>query len=643
MAPTLNYAMHDIPDSFLLKWQTTVNVMAGIFEVPAGLIMRVLTDQIEVLVSSKTTGNPYHPAEKARLNTGLYCETVMASQALLQVPDAREDPHWAHNPDVALNMFAYLGVPLIWKENEVFGTICVLDQKKRVFHDKYLQLLWELKKIIEADFKIIQQQETIVALRTQEFKRAKEQAEAANRAKSSFLANMSHELRTPLNAILGFAQLLEHDNDMSKESRKKIATINRAGQHLLTLINDVLEISRIEAGQVVIQRQPFDLQELLTSVEELIQVQAENRGLDFRFDHAPDLARYVEGDASHLKQILINLLGNAVKYTQQGRVQLRVSRQGSLINFTVTDTGPGMNADELQLIFQAFYQTAAGMAKGEGTGLGLAISHEYTRLMGGLLEVSSEPGRGSTFTLKLSLPEVLAPQQPVVTGRVIGLEAGQEGLRILVVDDNADNRELVQQLLAPLGFEVRSADNGQQAIDLFQSWQPCFIWMDMRMPVLDGYLATRRIRDLANGHQVKIVALTASAFEEDRHDILAAGCDDMLPKPLDQDHLLRKMGQLLGLRYRHADIASTDAKTAAALDLSGLPPAMRQELQAAAELLDLALVQHLLAPLQASQPALATALDELLKAFRFDRIAALCQAAQARTATRETVPNVGKS
>ena len=635
MALALGYQKHEIPDNFLQKWQNTVNVMASIFEVPAGLIMRVLSEQVEVLLSSQTPGNPYHPAEKANLNTGLYCETVMASQSPLQVPNALEDPHWKNNPDVALNMISYLGVPLLWQEGEVFGTICVLDNKKRVFQEKYIQLLWELKKTIEADFKIIQQQETLVALRTQEFKRAKEQAEAANRAKSTFLANMSHELRTPLNAILGFAQLLERDSEMSEDSRKKIQIINRSGQHLLALINDVLDISRIEAGRVVIQHQPFDLRELLTSIEEMIQVRAESKGLDFQSEHAPDLPRHVEGDEQRLKQILINLLGNAVKYTLHGSVRLSVRRQGGKLCFAVADTGPGMSAEELAHIFQAFYQTSVGIAKGEGTGLGLAISQEYTRLMGGQLEVSSEPEQGSTFTLRLALPEVAAPQAPLRTGRVIGLEAGQEGLRILVVDDNADNRELVRQLLSPIGFEVRCVENGQQALETFQSWQPCFIWMDMRMPVLDGYQATRRIRDLANGHQVKIVALTASAFEEERHDILAAGCDDMLRKPLDEEQLLSKMAELLGVRYRRAAITPADATPAAALDLSGVPPSLRQQLRVAADRLDLALVGQLLAQLQTTQPALAAALAALLQAFRFDRIAALCQAAETAPPAQE--------
>jgi len=633
------FQKHEIPEVFLLKWQNTVNVMAGVFEVPAGLIMRVLSEQIEVLISSQSTGNPYHPAEKAQLNTGLYCETVIASQAALQVPDALSDPHWKDNPDVALNMIAYLGVPLFWREQEIFGTICILDNKRREFDEKYIALLWELKKIIEADFKIIQQQEELVELRTQEFKRAKEQAEAANHAKSVFLSNMSHELRTPLNAILGFAHLLEHDSTMDEASRKKVATINRAGQHLLALINDVLEISRIEAGRIVSKRLPIDLKDLLTSIEEIIQVRAEAKGLAFSVEYAPDLLRHVLGDGPHLKQILINLLGNAVKYTEQGHVFFRVEPVGQEIRFSISDTGPGMSHEVLEHIFQAFYQTEAGVAKGEGTGLGLAISREYTRLMGGQLGVVSEPGQGSTFTLQVGLPEALAPQQGLIpVGRVVGMEGVPKELRILVVDDNADNCELVRQLLTPVGFVVRSAENGQQAVELFQHWQPCLIWMDMRMPVLDGYQATRQIRALPGGSKVKIVALTASAFEEERHEILAAGCDDMLKKPLDNDHLFAVMGELLGVRYRYAELVTPNVPLLTTLDLSSVPQSLRQELRAAAELLDLDAAARLVAQLQLAQPALGAALNELVHSFRFDRISDLCLVAEKGASATHPVP-----
>lgn len=455
-------------------------------------------------------------------------------------------------------------------------------------------------------------------------------AEAANRAKSIFLANMSHELRTPLNAILGFAKLLERDNGIAEESRKKIAIINRSGQHLLALINDVLEISRIEADRVIIGHQPFDLIDLLTSIEEMVKGRAEEKGLNFLIERSDDLPMYVEGDAKHLKQVLINLLSNAVKYTERGHVRFGVSRVTREIQFEIADTGRGISVEEQSNLFQAFYQTEGAIAQGEGTGLGLAISLHYTRLMGGHLGVQSETGQGSVFTLRLPLPETQTKAVHISnTQAILGLEAGQEGLRILVVDDKEDNRELLRLMLEATGFEVRTADNGEQAIRTFQSWQPCFIWMDVRMPEMDGYEATRHIRALPGGAQVKIVALTASVFEEDKAATMAAGCDGMVAKPIDEDRLFALMAQLLGLRYRYADatnpqvLASIDE-----LDFSVLSADLLRKLTQAAESLDMDVIQQLVTQLAATHSDVALTLERMMQEFRFDRIASLCRAAQ---------------
>ncbi|TAN49429.1 MAG: response regulator [Methylococcaceae bacterium] len=471
--------------------------------------------------------------------------------------------------------------------------------------------------------------EELVQDRTEQLVQARDAAESANRAKSTFLSNMSHELRTPLNAILGFAQLMEQDERLPPDARHNIETINRAGRHLLSLINDVLEISRIETGHTTIQNAAFDLPDTIKSVEEMIRVRAEYKGLAFTVAHVGELPLYVDGDAHHLRQVLINLLGNAVKYTDQGGVWLRMQPVGDSIRFDVGDSGPGIAPDEQTRIFQPFYQTESGIAKGEGTGLGLAISHEFVHLMGGELSVASNPGQGSVFSFTLPLPETTAPACIADQRLVLHLAPDQPPVRILVAEDNADNQELIARLLEKVGFEVRLADNGQRAVEIFQSWRPHFIWMDMRMPVMDGYQATQAIRALSGGESVKIVALTASAFRENRAAILAAGCDDMQAKPLDANRLYAQMGDLLGLRYRYADATPAAAPEAPAggRQLQDLPEALRNELMTAAELLDPEAVHAIVERMLADYPEQARQVDELAGEYRFDRVAELCRGA----------------
>jgi len=505
-------------------------------------------------------------------------------------------------------------VPLLGEQDQVIGVIGIYTD------------ITERKRNADELERHRHHLEQLVAERTGELSRAKEAAEAANRAKSVFLANMSHELRTPLNAILGYAQLLTRDERIPEEDRKSLATINRAGGHLLSLINDVLEITRIEAGRTTVENETFDLDATLVAVEEMARLRAEAKGLALVVQRQGDLPAHVAGDAHHLRQVLINLLGNAVKYTDRGQVSLHIEAVDDRhIRFEVRDTGPGITETEQERIFNAFYQTPAGVAKGEGTGLGLTISREFVQLMGGELSLESTPGKGSTFRFTIPLPAAAAPAKFERHDRVIGIEPGQPVCRHLVVDDHQDNRDLAIQMLKSVGFEVYSAEDGQKAVAQFEALHPDFIWMDMRMPVMDGYAATRRIRALPGGDKVKIVALTASAFEEDRGAIIAAGCDEVVRKPVEEARLFEVMAKLLGLRFLYAD-ETPAAEPTQAIDLSRLPAAWRAELAHAATRLDREATQALVERLRADYPDEADRVLSLVENYRYDQLLALCTA-----------------
>lgn len=464
--------------------------------------------------------------------------------------------------------------------------------------------------------------ENLVKKRTAELEFAKLSAESANRAKSAFLANMSHELRTPLNAILGFAQLMERDPELNETHKSELQTINRSGRHLLTLINDVLDISRIEAGSTVINNEIFDFIETITTITDMIKVRAAAKELEFIVEDNGILPHFVRGDEHHLRQVLINLLGNAVKYTLQGHILLRLTPIDDHIRFEVSDTGIGIAAHELENIFQAFYQTEAGIAKADGTGLGLSISRELVHLMGGEITVESTPGQGSTFAVTLLLPEsstaaLVSPYDE----QVLRLAPEQQDFRVLVAEDNADNRELIMRLLESVGFTVKTVNNGQEAVEEFKTWHPHFIWMDMRMPVMDGYAATKAIRALPAGQDVKIVALTASAFKEDRKAILDAGCDDMLTKPLEQNALIGIMGKMLNLEYEYKQAAAiSPSPKCSFLDLSSLNTELLGEIYQAAEILDLEALTSIAEKIKSTHPDQAHIIEQLLAEFNFETI-----------------------
>ncbi|MDD2760548.1 MAG: response regulator [Methylomonas sp.] len=394
-----------------------------------------------------------------------------------------------------------------------------------------------------------------VAKRTQQLSAAKESAEVANRTKSVFLANMSHELRTPLNAILGFSELLTRAPNLNDDQRESLRIVKSSGEHLLDIINDVLDMSKIEAGRMALAEETIDLPMLLRDVTAMLRVRANTKGLNLMLELDDSLPRYVSVDAKKLKQILLNVAGNAIKYTDQGGISLRArgrrEQDGYRLEFEVEDTGRGIAPEDIDHVFEAFVQVGRDTRLSEGTGLGLPITLRFLQLMGGDITVESRIGEGSLFAFNLAAVPSASEEQAasVPSRRVRRLAAGQPVYNILIVDDSEANRLLLKKLLQEVGFRVREAANGEQALTECMAFKPHFIWMDMRMPVMDGYQATRRIRQMAGGHDIKIAALTASVFTDEQTRVLEAGCDEFVRKPFREADVFEVMKRLMGVEY----------------------------------------------------------------------------------------------
>ncbi|KAB8334525.1 AAA family ATPase [Scytonema tolypothrichoides VB-61278] len=400
------------------------------------------------------------------------------------------------------------------------------------------------ERTLELQEKNLQLQQEI-----KERQRAEEAAKTANRAKSEFLANMSHELRTPLNGILGYTQIFKKDKALTAQQKNGIDIIHQCGEHLLTLINDILDLSKIEARKMELYPKEFHLPEFLESVAEICRIRAEQKRISLIYKTLSPLPRLIRADEKRLRQILINLLSNAVKFTEKGSITFTVGYQEDKLRFQVEDTGIGIASEQLEEIFLPFQQVGEESRKTEGTGLGLAISRQLVQMMGGELKVKSTLGKGSVFWFDLNLPEVF--QQSDVKseekGNIIGLLGPVR--KVLVVDDKWSNRSVLVNLLQPLGFEVTEATNGLDALEKVRELKPDVILMDLVMSVMDGFEATRRLRMLPNFKEVIIIAVSASVFEWDQKQSREVGCDDFLPKPIQKTDLLEKLQVHLGLEW----------------------------------------------------------------------------------------------
>ena len=472
-------------------------------------------------------------------------------------------------------------------------------------------------------------------------------AEAANQAKSTFLANMSHELRTPLNSILGFSTLVRDDPGLSEEHRRDLDIVSRSGEHLLGLIDDVLDMAKIEAGRVTLDRVSFQVSDLVSDIVSMMRERASDKGLELFLNSSPRVPRLVCSDAGKLRQVLVNLIGNAVKYTDRGRVTVRVDSKpmddspGILLIFEVEDTGIGIALEDQAPIFDAFVQAGKASAQ-KGIGLGLGISRQFVHMMGGTIGVQSTLGEGSLF--RVEWPVELGEESEVVAsnddhGQVVGLAPGQLEYRILIVEDKRENWLLLQRLLQDAGFQVRVAGDGAQGVELFQSWQPHLIWMDLRLPGLGGLEAAHEIRGLEGDRQVKIVALTASAFAGQQDEVLAAGMDDFLRKPYRREEIFDCMARHLGVRYLYGEASRSPADPVVPLRpeaLAMLPPQLRKDLGDALIRLDPGPIAEVIDRVSEQDAQLGAVLARWAKRFAYTEMLNALEDCDARS--REEVP-----